>query len=193
MDLTTGAGAFATIIGLLCNFKSQHSSKDLNDFISWLKQKQHDDVVLSLQNNQLLLQQLSSLLSENHGKLLNRLNDLDVLISSVASHIKEFAGLARTLHPQLSISDQAVSILRQFASSGAKLFIERKFMNGHPNEYSLLDGGLGKLSYDEPRFIEDDLDTLVRMGLLRMDFASKGSRRFHVTRSAVNFIKQIDQ
>lgn len=44
MDLTSGAGAFATIIGLLFNFKSQRSSGNRDDFILWLKQKQHDDI-----------------------------------------------------------------------------------------------------------------------------------------------------
>lgn len=184
--------AFATIVGLLSNFKSQRSSGDLNDFILWLKQEQHADIAASVQNNELLLQQLSSILSVNHDDLINRLIELDMLMSSVAGQMKEFSGLAGVLYPQLNISPQAVSIIQQLVSSGAKMFMERKFMTGNLNQYILLEGGVGTITYNEARFIEDDLDTLVKIGLLRMDVASKGSRRFHITRSAVDFVKIVD-
>lgn len=106
------------------------------------------------------MRQLSSILSVKHEELINRLNELDMLISSVAGQVKEFSGLAGVLHPQLDISSQAVSIIRQLVSSGAKLFMERKFMTGNPNQYILLDGGVGAITYNETRLIEDDLKRL---------------------------------
>ena len=61
-------------------------------------------------------------------------------------------------------------------------------MSGEPDEYQLMNGANGKIKYDEPRFMEDDLNTLVRHGFLNLEIASRGSRRFLVTREAVRFI-----
>jgi len=188
MDLMAGAGAFATIVGLLCNFKSDRSSGNLDQFILWLKEKRHEDVAAGIENNKELLQRLTEILSTNHEELIEKLSTLDQLISSVAANIQEFSGLALTIHPQASISDQAVSVLRQLVNSGAKLFMEHKLRTGKPNEYILLEGAHGQIEYKEPRFIEDDLNNLVELGLVRLEFGSQGSRRFCVTRNAVDFI-----
>ena len=192
MDPMISAGAFATIIGLVCNYKSEHSGTDLRDFLAWLKEKRHEDIANTIQNNNALYEQLSSIITINHQQLLKRLEALDKLLSSVAGHIQEFSGLVSTLYPQIDISDQSVSILKQLVNSGAKLFMEHTAMSA-PNEYILLEGGKGAIAYTEPQFIEDDLNSLVELGFLRLDFGSKGSRRFYVTRKASNFVREIDR
>lgn len=193
MDLMTGAGAFATIVGLLSNFKSERSSEDMDQFILWLKEKRHEDIASGIEGNKTLLQQLTGILSTNHEELIQRLSTLDQVLSSVASHVEDFSGLAQTLHPNSVISPQAVSILRQLVDSGAKLFMEHKTMSGAPNEYLLIDGAHGKIEYEEPRFMDDDLNTLVQLGLLQLEFGSRGSRRFLITREAVRFISAINR
>ena len=55
MEPILAATTFATIVGLLCNFKSEHSSSDLSEFIDWLKEKDHTDIATSIEHNQLLL------------------------------------------------------------------------------------------------------------------------------------------
>jgi len=193
MDLITGAGAFATIVGLLSNFKSERSSGDLDQFILWLKEKRHEDVAAGLASNKVLLQQLTEILSTNHDDLIERFAVLDQLLSSVAAHMEGFSGLALAIHPQSSISEQAISVLRQLVDSGAKLFMEHKITSGEPDEYLLMEGAHGRIQYEEPRFMEDDLNTLVQLGLLRLELASRGSRRFLVTREAVRFVRAIDR
>lgn len=193
MDLMTGAGAFATIVGLLSNFKSERSSADLGQFILWLKEKRHEDVVARIASNQAVLKQLTEILSTNHDVLLERFGVLDQLLSSAAARVEGFSGLAHAMHPQSSISDQAVSVLRQLVDSGAKLFMEHKITSGEPDEYILMEGAHGRIQYEEPRFLEDDLNSLVQLGLLRLEFASRGSRRFLVTREAVRFVRAMDR
>lgn len=190
MDLMTATGAFATIVGLLCNFKSEHSSGQMDDFIHWLKDKRHEDVAAEIKSNSELSQQLTGILATNHEELIQKLVSLDEVLSSVATHVENFSGLAQAIHPRSAISDQAVSVLRQLVDSGAKLFMENKIMSGGPNEYILIEGARGTISYDEPRFIEDDLETLVRLGLLRLEINRKETRRFFVTREAVRFIHE---
>lgn len=189
MDPITVAGSFATIVGLLSNFKSERTGGDLSEFISWLKQKQHDDVAAAIERNSALFAHLSVLLAANHDELLIKLEQLDVVISTIASRIDGFSGVAKAIHPESELSEQAICMLEQFVNSGAKRFIE---MKTHGREcsikYKLIDGAIGDLQYYEPRFVEDDLLKLVKIGVLHLEFGNNGSRIFWITREAVRFI-----
>ena len=193
MDLMTGAGAFATIVGLLSSFKAERSGGEMDEFILWLKEKRHEDVVAGIEHNKGLATQLTGILSTNHEVLVQKLASLDEMLSSVATHVESFSGLAQAIHPHGAMSTQAMSVLKQLVESGAKLFMEHKVMSGEPDDYILMDGANGSIKYDEPRFMEDDLETLVRLGLLRLEFGSKGSRRFFITREAVRFVHAADR
>ena len=59
------------------------------------------------------------------------------------------------------------------------------------DEYYLMDGGSGTITYNEPRFIDDDLDTLVYVGLLTLKTSPKGTRSFYVTRAAAAFVSEL--
>ncbi|WP_323993879.1 hypothetical protein [Aeromonas hydrophila] len=190
MDFLTSTTAFTTIVGLLCNFKAERSSGEISDFILWLKEKRHDDVAARIEDNLSLTTQLTEILSTNHEVLIQKLASLDELVSSIATHVESLSGLAKAIHPHAGLSNQALSVLRQLVDSGAKFFMEHKLMTGEPNAYKLMDRAHGPINYDEPRFIDDDLETLVRFGLLRLEYASQGSRRFLVTREAIRFIQQ---
>jgi len=189
--LLSMTGAFSTIIGLLCNYKAERSSASLEQFTAWLREKHHDDVAAAIQRDKTMSEQLHKLLSGNQQELVERLSKLDVMLSSVAGQMDEFSGLARSVYPELQLSGQASSIIRQLVDSGAKMFMEMKVYSGQKDEYCFIDGGVGELQYEEPRFIEDDLLTLVQFGLLRLDTVGKGTRRFHLTRSAVAFAGSI--
>jgi hypothetical protein len=184
VDPLTAATSFATIVGLLSNFKSERSGTQLSEFIEWLKEKRHDDVALSIEHNQSLAIQLKSILSLNHQELVQRLDALDAVLSSVAIHVETFSNLAAAVRSSSILSDQAISIVKQFVASGAREFWEHKALGPEGTSYHLI-GGSGKLEIPEPRFAEDDLNTLVELGILRLDFGSKGTRKFIITRQAV--------
>lgn len=189
MDLSLITGSFAMIVGLLSNFKAERSSTDLNDFISWVKERYNEDIAASIERDQALSSKLTQILSSNHEKLIDELSKFDLLISSIADQFKELSGLARAVHPESVFSDQAISILRQFVESGASVMMEHKIMDrSGKNDYYLMEGGHGKITYNEPRFIEDDLRILAGTGLLRFELTLKGTRRFLITRAAVSFI-----
>lgn len=192
MDLLTSATTFATIVGLLSNFKSERSGGELSDFIAWLKQKNHEDVASNIASNKSLVSELSQILATNHDELCEKLSALNDIIAGIASNISLFSALASSTNPESIISDQAVSIIRQLVESGAKEFLEIKVKTGDPDTYTLM-GVPGEIKYNEPRFMEDDLNTLVALGLLRLEFGSRGSRRFQVTRNAVNFVSVLDR
>jgi hypothetical protein len=51
----------------------------------------------------------------------------------------------------------------------------------------------GNIEIIDPRFVEADLETLVNLGLLRMDYGSQGTQWFGITREAVRLVALIDQ
>jgi hypothetical protein len=129
--------------------------------------------------------QLKSILSLNHRELVQRLDALDSVLSSVATHVKTFSSLATTIRPGSILSNQAISIVNQLVASGAQEFWERKVLGPGGTSYHLMGGASGVLEIAEPRFVEDDLNILVELGMLRQDFGSKGTRKFIITRQAV--------
>lgn len=193
MDPVTLSATFASVVGLLCNFKAERSSGDLNQFIAWLKEMHLEDVAAGIECNKALSMQLSGLMMTNHEELISRLARLDEVISSVAAHMDGFSGVATAIHPGIQLSDQAVSIVRQLVEAKAHYFMEhRSKSRDFETELILIRAEKpGDISFTEHMFLDDDLASLVGIGLLRLEYAERGSRKFYVTREAVRFISSI--
>lgn len=189
MDPLSAAGTFATIVGLLSNYKSEKSSTELNSFIEWLKAKHYEEISSAIERNASLSQELSKILATNHSDLVQHLKRLDSQITFLASKLEGFGGLAKALNLKPALSEQAISILRQLTNSGAEYFMEHKIYTGEPDEYQIIGGTGGDISCTDHRFIKDDLNSLVAANLLRLEHASRGSRQFFITRAAVEFFQ----
>ncbi len=191
MEPLSIATSFATIISLISNFRSERAGKDLKDFIEWLAEKKCENVIKLINNNGELSNQLITILEMNHQSILNKLEELDLQIASIASQMEGFSGLAISLHQESLLSEQAINIIRQLIASGAPMFIEKKSSRGENDAYILMSKGAGDIQYDDPQFIEDDLRTLHTFGLLRIDESHK-NRRFSITRLASKIVNNID-
>lgn len=189
MDPLNAANAFATMVGLLSNFKAEQSGTELTVFTRWLKEKHYEEAAAAIERNSILSRELAGILSTNHSDLVKRLSQLDGRIVQIASQFEGFGGLANALTPIGKLSEQAVCVLRQLVESGAEKFIEEEMFTGEPDQYLLVGGSYGKIEYADRHIIKDDLDALVSAGLLRLEFGNKGSKQFHVTRAAVEFLK----
>jgi len=189
MDPLALSGAFATIVGLLSNFKAERSGSDLSDFMQWLNEQHQEHMVQAISQNKDLSTELSTLLAIKHDELMAKITAINEQISCVAMQIDGFSGLAEILRPSPALSNQAESILRQIVESGAKFVMEHKLGIGTPAEFIFIDGAIGKVQYDEPQFIDEDFETLVSMGLLRLELTSKGARRFIPSRACAEYVK----
>lgn len=135
---------------------------------------------------------MAKLLSVNHQDLVSRLNALQDQIASIAGSIEGFGGLVDVLDATPKLSRQARSILRQIVESRAQYAMEHKLSTGQSPEFLFIGGpASGEILYDEPQFMNEDLDSLVVAGLLRVELASKGSRKFSATREAAEFVRRI--
>ena len=183
MDPLALSGAFATIVGLLANFKAERTGADLDEFMSWLRERHQEQLADAIANNRTLGQELTAVLAVNHEVLVKRLEELHHQIRGVSSRIEGFGGLAAAISATPALSKQARSVLRQIVESGAKFVMEHKLSTGEPTEYIFIEGAVGQVQYDEPGFIEEDLEQLITLQLLRVEYASKGSRKFSPTRA----------
>jgi hypothetical protein len=190
MDPIASATLFATVVSLLADYTSQRSDRSADEyksFVAWLSANNHIDVISLLERNLSTAIGIKALLNEDREILLRRFDQLDSMLASLASATSEFSVLSESLRPAAKISDQAMSILRQFDQSGGS-----KFMSLNGLDFSalvLLDGAGGNIVVTEQRFVEDDLDSLVSLGLLSRSRNSSNRIVFGITRGAVALLR----
>lgn len=190
MDILATSTIFATIVSLLADFKSQRqdgASDDFNEFMSWLSESRHDELKTLIQQNTKTTISIKALLNENKIVLAEKLEQLDRKLALLMSEDADFSNVVLGVRPNSKLSKQAISLLQQFENSGASKALELH-SQGQLSLF-LIDGG--QLQHDDPRFLEDDLRTLVENKLLLLDYNSSGKRVFIYTRSASDFVKSI--
>ncbi|WP_319554031.1 hypothetical protein [uncultured Vibrio sp.] len=186
-------GSLATIIGLICNFKSERRSSsddEYKEFVEWLDTKRHKSVISEIESNHLLSLSIKSLLNQNHEVVIEKLSGLDSSLIQLASQIDGLKEVANAIDPNTELSAQAISIIKQFMKSEGSFFLEMKMLGG--TLYQIMDGNGGMLDYDEPRFLDDDLNQLCNLGLLRLDYNRKNERLFRITRATTRYIEQLE-
>jgi len=192
MEPLTSATAFATIVSLIAQFRAEHGASaatEADEFMSWLAENRHSEIKELLELNTGATIGIKALLSVNQTELIEKLEQLDSALAIYASSLPEFVGLAATLRPNSTLSDQALSILNQLEKSGGSKILEM-----HANGFiilKILDGSGGSIEADDLRFIEDDLKTLVEFGLLRHDYNSSGNNLYLLTRAASKFVASL--
>lgn len=185
--------AFATIVGLLATFQfNREGQSDLKDFKHWLEENNHSNMVSIIESNQGIQQQLTIFMNQNHDQVMSQLSTLNDIMVSIASHMQGLGSLAAGFDSNGGLSDQAIDVLRQFVESGsAKMHHLKRFDRVLGDDY-LLEGKGADIKYSEPRFMEDDINSLVKSGLITLTRGSKGSYIYKITRQAVAFIEAID-
>jgi hypothetical protein len=179
------------IVGLLANFVNEQRAEDTKDFEKfsiWLQNKHHEEVLLNINANQQLQNSLKLLLAQSHTSLLSILSDIDLNLASLVSKLQGFDNIVESVYPGLSLSDQAISILKQLDKSGSKGFFEVGVKGATTFVFS---DKPGHIDFKETRFIDDDLKLLVSTGLLIHSFNSSGNNVYTITRGAVTLLKSI--
>ncbi len=181
--------AFATIVSLIGQFRSERRAEDQSnseEFMKWLVEKDHTEIKNLLENNKESLEGINSLLSEQYDSLMEKLDALDQSLASFASGVEGFDNLSKCLKPESVLSDQAISILKQFEESGDtemiefQVDVEKGYLFPRQNKH---------VNIENNRFVEDDLSFLVELGLLRPDLTSRGNNRYVYTRAASRLVK----
>jgi hypothetical protein len=184
------SSAFATIVGLVCNYAAERRVDVPDPFLDFMEflRGSHDEIRRKIDENGDLNQALRQLLSQSNDVVLHKLEKLDQILAGVAANLEDFKPLSVAVYREEIISDEAVGILMSFYDSGDARFLELKMGGG--SIYMPLETGGGNMTF-EHRFIEDDLRTLCGLGLLVLDYNSKGDRIFVLTRQAARYVEAV--
>jgi hypothetical protein len=194
MEPMFAATSFATTISLLADFVAHRGAKQgksFEEFMAWLSEQRHDEIKSLLELNTTATIGIKALLGETQREILDRLRSLDESFATLAAGVEPYRGLAQAIHPTSVLSDQAVSVLQQFHDSGASKILEVEYQEG-TKTLLIVDGPTsGELSVSDPRFLEDDLTTLVELGLLGQSHNDRGDRLLSFRRSAARFVENL--
>lgn len=194
MEPMVAATSFATIVSLLADFvahRGANQGKSFDEFMAWLSEQRHEEVKSLLELNTTATIGIKALLNQTQREILDRLRSLDKSFATLAAGVESYRGLAQAIHPTAVLSDQAVSLLQQFHDSGASKILEVEYQEG-TKSLLIVDGPTGgELSVSDPRFLEDDLTTLVELGLLGLSHNGRGDRLLSFRRSAARFVENL--
>lgn len=182
------------IVGLLATFYSiKNDNAGLDEFKEWLIETNNEYAIKIIENHHQLQDGLSVMMNANHDENMAQLYQLTDLIGDIANKIESSAKLGSSYKTNPELSEQAISVLRQFVESGSSTIYHMKLNSGRglPHQYTL--NGTGEnIQYDEPKFIEEDIESLVSKELITKTLGSKGGKTYNITRRAVAFIKTLD-
>lgn len=184
--------SFVTIVSLLAAFESSSQGrKDIKEFKDWLNENNYAYMTAIIDNNESLQQDLTSFMNQNHNQLMGQLSVLNDLMVSIGSRVEGLGKIASNFDSNAGLSEQAIDVLRQFVESDSArmIHIQTWSFEELDNIYSLDNGGV---EYSEPRFIEDDVDSLVDAGLITKTLGKNEGFIYKITRQAVAFIEAID-
>lgn len=190
MDVFTAA--FAQIVSLMADYAAQKGSKEtlsIKEFVEWSATHGHTELMRAVESNQAITIGVKAAFAEGRDELLDKLRALDEKLTVIASGLGPLDDIARATHPQAALSPQARRLLITLEESKAETLLEVTNRRGR----SLwIDGGNanGQFQPDEPRFYDDDLNTLVVLGLLALSHSS-GQRMFRPTRLGAQIGKQL--
>ncbi|WP_193453245.1 hypothetical protein [Pseudomonas nitroreducens] len=191
MDPMAIAGGFASIVGLVGQYKAGRDSvsgKSFDDFMQWLVTSNHSDLKALIEANHGTVISIKAILNQDREALHKRLEQLDSALVAFASAVEGFAQLGKSLYPEASLSDQAISILVQIEENKASKLLLVDYLS-EDSELLFLDGCGGQVEIADSRFLEGDLQALVDARLLLPGRNSQGNPMWTFTRAAAEFVK----
>jgi hypothetical protein len=183
-EITTLLGLFAQFMQEKANVKALKHQ----EFIEWLRYHQHEEVKNLIINNAALATEIDTLLRSDHAKMLQKLDQIGDILGKFLSRVDQFRGLTLAVAPNTNLSEQAISILRQFVESGESRL---DYCDHGERQFTLeFDNGT-KVEVTDPRFIGDDLNQLVALQVLTAELNSRGGF-YVITRNAIRFMEAVD-
>jgi len=181
---------FATIIGLICNYRQEKGATDAGghqQFMEWLAQHNFEQLKNQIRDNTALQTGLTKLSRAEHREIMTKLDAINLTLATLLSRVPDFRELTMAMIPSAELSDQAVDILRQLVNSKSSFFFYLRFIGGFSMQ---LEEG-EQIGVTDLRFLDDDLDKLVASRFLSLE-ENGDNQIYQVTRNAVRLIQTID-
>jgi hypothetical protein len=196
--MTSPPPELLTILGYLLSFYfDERSQKDLEGLKDWINENSYGYMLTAMDANEELGQEITDFMSQNQEEIRVQLSIITDSIYSLASRMEGTKGIATSLHTYIenkkdNLSDQSISILRQFVQSGGTYIwhepdIEENSVRTNVL-YCAINGKAEEILVEEERHLIEDIETLYTLGFIEYE----GPDKYTVTRAGVNFIKKIN-
>ena len=195
MDPLTGAMTFATLIGLVCNWRQERSAADedrFKSFMTWLEIHQHNDLKERINGSDELTRGLHDLLAQDLALISSQLEIIAGSIAAVGSRLDALAPLVKSSRSFTEdLSEQACRILKILASNpGAGRLTYMRF-SGRSRlgvvEFMIIPNGMN-FQVGQPKFIDDDLSQLEFFGFISQSgINNDGAPIYSLTRAGDRF------
>ena len=170
------SSGFPQIVSLLAAFYSINEGKtDLEEFKAWLDTSNNEYAIKIIENNTQLQNTLSSFISNNHEDNVNKLSHLTDEIVRLANKIEGLDKIASSFGVSNDLSQQAIDVLRQFVNSKSPKTHHMNLNTIGEYQHVYILEGADDIQYEEPIFIEDDIQSLVDRNLITKKITNKGN------------------
>lgn len=184
---------FATLVGLICNWKQERSgvaTDKFQDFLTWLTNHNFQALRAHITESSEVQHELHELLREDSAALAEKLDLVCTSLSALSDRIDGLAALSRALRaPADALSDQAAAVLQYFERSGDTQMIF--FNSRRPAALGFVPSGRS-ISVGDTRFLDDDVTTLEAFGFIRVvRHNDSGQPIYALTRAGSRFAAQL--
>lgn len=180
-----GASWSAQIIGLLSVWKqerSESSDDHYKDFMVWLANHNFTELSLKIHNSEEINRELHGLLSQSLEQIDAKLDSISNALSRLAAKVEGLGGLDRAVQEEAKgLSSQAQEILKLATDTKTAFFFP--VHHDRSNPYLFFMPMHKGFTFDEPLYLEEDLESLVAADLVILsDYTDDGSPMYKVTR-----------
>jgi len=197
MDPITISTTLATIVGLLCNYRQEKGDREqLNHrtFIEWLEYHRHEEIKNLICDTYHLQSEVDALLREDSQRLATKLNNIEEMLARLLSRVEGFAPVVESLHPGIELSSQALEVLSLFVTTESDRLVILHAPDGPKFALFPASGGSAPTyRVAEPRLLDDDVRTLLELGLIIQDRRADygGEPTFRLARPGIHYVQRI--
>ena len=170
--------------GVVHSFRPEVVHFQVTADIEWLECHKHEQIKELISNNVFLTEEVQRLLQGNQSVMLARFDELNDKIARILGNMDLFTGMVKELAPDYIISENALEILRiLFDGSVPELmWTGGDTLQLWPKKESI--------RFNNPRFLDDDINVLVRLEFLTVQPLHKTFRSLKITRKGVEFFQK---
>ncbi len=185
---------FATLVGLICNWKQERGSvatERFQDFLRWLTNHNFQALRSQIVESTEIEQALHKLLRQDSAILSQKLDLVCRGLSALSDRIEVLAPISHAINASRegALSDQAIRILKHFDQTDAERLI--LLDSPQPSKFALMPGTFYDVA--APKFLADDIASLEFFGLIRRlhDTYDGSAGMFTLTRLGSSYAAQI--
>lgn len=207
MGIASTSFGIASLFGYLAQFFSERANNQkateqatIDEYLEWLRRNNHQEVVTLITDNADLSASIKTLLSQQHQTVIEMLKKIDAVVGSVAAGIEILRPIAESRpFADSQLSDSSIDIIQWLTREQFSGFL---VVPARGDDITLV--ALGRRSADfnapppqtnhdvlEPQFFEDDIATMLELGVLRETFNGKGDSLYHLTRGGSKLAKSL--